>query len=415
MIVRMKVEKTYDVIVVGAGPGGSTTAALTSRNGLKVLLIDKARFPRDKICGDAIGGRSVEVLKKLDLIEDVTRKGSLETWGVRFGGPGGESVEIPFGRNGEAQTPPGYLCPRLDFDDIVFRKAVSSGADVWEETTVEDLIWDGDAVTGVRAKRGVRHLEVRSPLVIGADGAYSIVVRQLGMTQLKERHYVAAVRAYYQGINGFGAGNQLELHMVEEALPGYFWIFPIPNGMANVGLGMLSAAIKKNNVQLRPLLERVVALPHFQDRFGTAQRIGSIRGWGLPLGSKPRKMAGNGWMLVGDAASLIDPFSGEGIGNAMTSGDVASTWAAKAHQTGQYDAAFLKGYEREVMRILRKDLRVSYAMQRTANACPWLAKFVVQKAARSEAITEAIADMVIYQHKRKKLFSPFFYLRLLTA
>jgi len=407
---------SYDVIIVGAGPGGSTTATVASRQGLRVLMLDKDAFPRDKICGDAISGKSVDVLRELGLLDLVVRDESLDSWGVTFSGPSGAEVAIPFTKVMDAPVAPGFISQREVFDDILFRVAVDSGAEVWQNAAVEGLQRDAEGrVYGVRVRRrGQEPEDVLAPLVVGADGAYSVVARDLGMKQLSEKHYCAGLRVYYEGVTGFHPKNFIEIHFVDESIPGYFWIFPLPNGRANVGIGMLSEVVKKNDIKLKPLLEKLVDHPRFKERFAGARRLGPIRGWGLPLGSKPRKMAGDGWMLVGDAASLIDPFTGEGIGNAMVSGWRAAEWAARAKMAGRFDAAYLAGYEHEVMDRLRNELRLSHMMQRLGN-WKWLLDTVIRKASRSEELAGLISCMFDDLNERRQLVSPMFYLKVLTA
>ena len=405
----------FDAIIVGAGPGGATAATLMVRSGLRVLLLDKAIFPRDKICGDAIGGKSVDALRAVGLLDQVIAAESLGSWGVTFSGPMGDEVAIPFTKALDKPVAPGFVAPRLVFDNLVFEAAVAAGAEVWQDTKVEGLLWEGTQVVGVRAKRGDGDVqELRAPLVVGADGAYSVVARELGMTQLEEKHYCAGLRAYYEGVTGFNDRNFIELHFVEESIPGYFWIFPMANGRANVGLGMLSAAVKKRGVKLKPLLDQLVDHPRFRDRFAGATRLGPVKGWGLPLGSKPRPLAGDGWMLVGDAGSLIDPFTGEGIGNAMVSAMKAAEWATQAHAAEDFSAAFLRGYEKEVLDLFRSELRLSHMMQRLGN-WKWLLNTVIRKASRSTELADAISCMFDDLGERRKLVSPLFYLRILTA
>jgi flavin-dependent dehydrogenase len=264
----------------------------------------------------------------------------------------------------------------------------------------------------LRANGDAPPTEVRAPLVVGADGAYSVVARDLGMLQLNAKHYLGAVRGYYRGVTGFEEPGHIELHFVEEALPGYFWLFPMANGLANVGVGMLSREIKRRNVRLKGLLDMLVEHPRFRDRFAGAERVGKVRGWGLPLGSKPRPMAGDGWMLVGDAASLIDPFTGEGIGNAMVSGLRAAEWAERAHVAGDFSAEFLGGYPADLMQELRQELKLSRTLQRLSR-WRWLFNTVIRKGARSPKISGAITYMFDNVDERKKLASPLFYLRLL--
>lgn len=405
----------YDVIVVGAGPGGSAAATVMARKGMRVLLLDKASFPRDKICGDAISGKSVDVLRELGMLDDLVRDESIGSWGVIFSGPMGDEVSIPFTKMMDRPVAPGFVSRREVFDQLVFNHAVDAGADIRQQTSLTDLLFEDGQVTGARIKNSDGNVEeISSRIVIGADGAYSAVARSLGMTQLDEKHYCAGLRSYYRGVEGFNDHNHIELHFVDESIPGYFWIFPMANGMANVGLGMLSSVVKKKSVQLKPLLEVLVNHPRFKDRFKNAERVGSVKGWGLPLGSKPRSMAGDGWMLVGDAASLIDPFTGEGIGNALVSGWRAAEWAERSLEANNFSGSYLKQYEVEVMDRLRNELRLSHAMQRLGN-WKWLLNTVIKKASRSEELADTISCMFDDLDERRKLVSPGFYLRVLTA
>lgn len=418
-------ELTYDVVIAGAGPAGATAAAFMADAGLRVLLVDQARFPRDKVCGDAVSGKSVDVLRDLGVAGALLDAGIQGSWGITFGAPSGTSVSVPFASapDGAATdaaatdgiVPPAFVCRREVFDEVLFARAAGSDADVWTETQVDGLLWDDEQVAGVRVRRpSGTPTTVRAPLVVGADGAYSTVVRELGMPQLDERYYAAAVRAYYEGVTGFHERHFMEIHFVEEAMPGYFWIFPLGDGRANVGVGMLSRAVKRRGVRLKELLETCVTHPHFRDRFAKARRVGPVKGWGLPLGSKPRPMAGDGWLLLGDAASLIDPFTGEGIGNAMVGGRTAARWARQALADGDVSAAMLRGFEREMLAYLRSELRLSHLLQRLTGWRPLL-DFVVRKAARSPEVADLLSCMFDDEAQRRRLLSPLFYLRLLTA
>jgi menaquinone-9 beta-reductase len=402
----------FDAIVVGAGPGGATSAAMMADAGLKVLLLDRARFPRDKICGDAISGKSIDVLRRLDVLDEVISSEQIVTWGITFAGPRGARAEIPFTSDYDRAVPPGFVCARSVFDEIVARRAERAGAHLQEETEVIGLLRDGDTVTGVRLRRKGHEESVRAPVVIGADGAYSIVARELGITQLDTRHYCAGLRLYLDDVGGFNHHNFLEIHFMKEAIPGYFWIFPMAGGKANVGVGMLSSVIKERGIRLHSVLNQLISHPAFGDRFINSSPHGSAKGWGLPLGSKPRRMHGDGWMLIGDAASLIDPFSGEGIGNAMVSGEYAARWTIAAHQAGNFSAGFTRGYQRDVLKTLKPELRLSHQMQKLAS-WQWLLDTVIGKAERSPQIARTISVMFESHEERKKLVSPSFYMQLL--
>lgn len=405
----------FDAIIVGAGPGGTTVAHLLARAGLSALTLDKATFPRDKVCGDAVSGKSMAALRLLGLEEAVHATRSVGSWGVTFSGPLGDQVEIPFKKMLSNPIAPGYVLTREVFDELLLDAAVKAGARIETGANVNGLLRDGARVTGVRWTDAAGQVhEDHAKVVIGADGAYSVVARELGMDQLDEKHYIAAVRGYYEGVTGFNALNHIELHFVEECFPGYFWIFPLPDGRANVGLGMLSSEIKKRNVRLKELLDRLIANPRFAHRFVDAKRIGSVKGWGLPAGSKPRRMAGDGWMLIGDAASLIDPFTGEGIGNAMVSGMKAAHWVEKLHQAGDFSAGALAPFETDVLDTLQGELRLSHMLQRLGQ-WKWLLNKVIQKASRSPALADDISAMFDDLSERRKLLSPAFYWRVLTA
>src|SRR6185436_17613791 len=175
-----------------------------------------------------------------------------------------------------------------------------------------------------------------------------------------------------------------ELHFVKELLPGYFWIFPMPGGYANVGVGMLSQHVSKRKVNLKnEMLNIIRSHPEFSKRFEGATLEGDIKGWGLPLGSRKRKISGANFLLAGDAASLIDPFTGEGIGNAMTTGMIAAGYIQKAIAANRYDAAFLSAYDKEVYSKLWKELRISRTLQKLS-AHAWLFNFVIRKAITSD-------------------------------
>lgn len=385
-----------------------------ARRGLKPLLIDRDAFPRDKVCGDALSGKTVDVMKRLGMIEALQAVSQLDSWGVTFSGPLGDEVAIPFTKALDKPIAPGFVCDRVTFDNLVFEQAVASGAEIWTEATVTGLLREGEKIVGVRVKRYGAEEEVRAPITVGADGAYSVVVRELGMDQLQEDHYCAGLRWYWEGVTGFHELNHIEIHFVDESIPGYFWIFPMADGKANVGLGMLSSVVKKKGLKLKPLLERLVEHPRFRERFANAKPIDKIRGWGLPLGSKPRQMSGDGWLLLGDAASLIDPFTGEGIGNAMVSAEKAVEWVAKARAANDFSGQFLGGYDRDVMAYLGNELKISHGMQKLGK-WKWLLNKVIQKASRSEELADAISMMFDDESERKKLVSPMFYLRVLTA
>lgn len=404
--------KSYDVVIVGAGPGGSTAAALLGKQGRSVLLLEKARFPRDKTCGDAISGKSATVLRELGLVDAVEAGPHAEVHGVTFSSPKGTVVEVDFPRvNGKAQ---GYVCRRLVYDNLVFEnvKKYAEFVDVWERFQVTDVIQENGFVVGVRGLSldTKKEEEVRARVVLGADGATSVVASKLGLNPLIPEHHCGALRVYYKGIKGLT--NNIEIHFVQSLIPGYFWIFPLEDGLANVGVGMLTSDIQKRKVNLKQAMFDVIEkVPMFQERFKDAQMVGDVKGWNLPFGSHRRKSYGNGFLLLGDAASLIDPFSGEGIGNAMTSASLAAKTLQKAFEQNDFSEKLLSEYDTALWAVLEHEMKNSYRLQKLGKRT-FLLNWVIGRAAKRQKIREALSVMLSNRDQTEKFADPLFYFKL---
>ena len=205
----------------------------------------------------------------------------------------------------------------------------------------------------------------------------------------------------------------IELHFLKELLPGYLWVFPLPDGGANVGVGMLSSEVSRRKINLKQVM--LDSLKHnaiLKDRFTDAELTGEIKGWGLPLGTKKRKISGKRFLLTGDAAFLIDPFTGEGIGNAMTSGMLAAAQVKRSLQADKYDEKFLSAYDKEVYHILWSELKISRTLQRFSKYAK-LFNYVVNKASVNEDFRDTLTCMFDDLELRKKLNNPRLYFRLL--
>jgi geranylgeranyl reductase family protein len=404
----MAVDNKYDVIVVGAGPAGSVCANFLGREGYKVLLVDKAKFPRDKTCGDACSGKSISVLRELGLLPEIKKYAHGVNNGVIFSSPKGTILEI------RTENQDGFVCRREILDNILFKAAKKYVATL-EEFTVTDLIKDGNQVIGiVGVDKNGKEQRIYANVVVGADGAMSVVAQKVGVFEVDPAHHCVAVRGYYDGVTGMK--DVIELHFTKTAIPGYFWIFPYEDGTANVGLGMLTKDVKARNINLKELMEKEIKEnPMFKERFKNARLISEIKGWNLPLGSKIRKqIAGDGWVLIGDAASLIDPFSGEGMGNAMLSGKLAFRTISRALRLKLYTRKVLGEYEEEIKRELKSELEMSYLLQRLGKI-EFLLNLVIDKAAKNPEIRKEITQMIISEESKKKFSSPLFYLKLLFS
>lgn len=316
-------DRDADVIVVGAGPGGSSTAYHLAQAGLSVALLEKTTFPREKVCGDGLTPRAVKSLIAMGV--DVSpAAGWIRNEGLRIYGGG---VRLEIGWPELASFPDyGLVRPRLDLDHILVQQAVKAGAALHEATTVSDPIVDErtDRVVGVRTKDGGTF---RAPLVVAADGVSGRLALALGIARRTDRPMGVAARRYFTSPRTYDdhLESWLELRGPKgELLPGYGWVFGVGDGTSNIGLGLLNTTRAFANTDYRVLLDSwLSSLPpewQFTEEFAT----GPVRSGALPMGFNRTPHYGRGLLLVGDAGGAVNPFNGEGIAYAMESGQLAA-------------------------------------------------------------------------------------------
>ncbi len=405
----------FDAIVVGAGPGGSAAAMYLAKAGYKVVLLDKTSFPRDKTCGDAIGAKSQMVIRELGFLNEIESIPHAKVYGVTFSAPNQKSVTIRFPGTDPKTGKGGYCIRREVFDNFVFSHAKRTpNLTAIEGFQVTDIISENGFVVGIKGMdvKTKMEQEFRAKIVVGADGASSVVATKLGLNPVIADHDCLALRAYYKNINSMTPN--IEIHFVESLLPGYFWIFPLENGMANVGVGMITKDIKQHNISLQTEMFKVIENhPMFKERFKDAIKVSDVKGWRLPFGSHHRKNHGNGFVLIGDAASLVDPFSGEGISNAMYSGKLAAEQVIHNFKENRPQSEEnLAEYDKKLWATLGNELDTSYKLQRIGRI-KFLLNLVVGRASKSPRMQETISGMLGNEEVKKEMTGPLFYLKLL--
>lgn len=407
----MSTTEETEVIIVGAGPAGSTASMQLSNQKVPHIVLEKGVFPRDKICGDALSGKVVNIIKKVrPELEDEFRNGkkNLPSQGVIFVSPNRRSVSIPFKHNPEKHLPAGYISRRIDFDHFLAKQINTKYGKLIEDAHVDKISVTGNGVE-VLTREGKTF---RSQLLIDGSGVATLSKGFTGISK-DNNHYSGGVRAYYKGVKELDPNGYIELHFLPEILPGYLWIFPLSNGEANVGMGMLTAHISKGKVNLRKKLHEVLQNdPILSQRFSDSEEIGKTEGWGLPLGSLRRQISSERILACGDAASLIDPFTGEGIANAMDSGRIAAEVAAEALKSGDLSLQKLREYDKRLYDRIWTELKLSYKLQRLVRF-PFLFNFVTNKARKNKEFRMLLTSMFDNVNLRDEFRKPSFYFKLL--
>jgi menaquinone-9 beta-reductase len=344
---------SYDAVVVGAGPGGATAAYHLAARGRRVLVADKARFPREKVCGDGLTPRAVRCFDAMGLPTagpEWARVDGLRIIGAgRDHGDGGAPVvmEFPWPQLG-CWPDFGLVRTRLDLDATILDRARKEGAEVAEETEVTGAIVQDGVVRGVTAKRDGEPLSLLAPVVIAADGASSRLGTSLGGRRIERRPMGVAVRTYFRSPRWTDTylESYLELWQGQDLLPGYGWIFPLPDGTVNVGLGLLNTSKHFGHVDYKRLLDGWLAALSPEWELTPDNRVGRVRGGPLPMGVNRAPIARPGLMLIGDAAGVVNPFNGEGIAYALETAEMAAAVADEAIERD--DPRALRAYPERV-------------------------------------------------------------------
>lgn len=346
----------WDLIVVGAGPGGASTAYHAARTGLSVLLLDRQTFPRDKVCGDGLMPHAAEELTLMGLGDwlDEPHHGVFTDFSFY--------TQTAFLRDTVPPSlhgPRGYVVRREETDVKLLERARSTGLTFLDDTRATKLLRSpAGRVTGLEAESGGETLGYEAPLVVVADG-----VGGFG-DGMKAHQNAVARRQYFRNVDG---PNKQDLHIfitedMNEHGAGYGWVFYFGDGTANVGAGVSTRALARTGRNLKDYFERFLEEPRLAGWLEGAEAEGQAKSWSLKMGMWGAKRHGQGVMSVGDAGSMIHPISGEGVGYALESGRLAAAWAHQAHTRKDFSAALLSGYEKQLRQKRAREHISGYAV-----------------------------------------------------
>ena len=397
-----------DVIIVGAGPAGTSLAARLAPAGIDTLLLDRAHFPRDKVCGDFVGPAALAELATLGVpVAEIEKTNMIRRGGYVFNG---EKLSEYEPRTVDGLPNFGRVIPRLQLDAMILTAARGAGARLREGVNVTNFkSINGGAEVVFRAGSAERSLRAR--LVVGADGSSSVIARALRGSRHPRADTFIAVRGYAEG--PIADLDRCDFCFSSDFFPGYYWVFPVGERMANVGIGMPTETLPPVEQHLRDLLtERINADALTRDRLAGSRISGKIAGWPLATYNPSVKLVGDNVILLGDAAGLINPINGEGIQYALLSARWAAPIILNGLRSNLLTRAALVGYEETVHRELGVDMTyarlVVHAIANRKLSPLWLFSLrAFSRAARmNELYAHVTAGVLSGTAKVRELLSP---------
>lgn len=357
--------REFDVVVVGAGPGGTTCALALKDSGLKVAIIDKCDFPRDKVCGELMHRKTVETITSIIPAFDQEFKKYPKTLVLKRTKMHYKGKTVTYNWEGES-----YTCPRIHFDNFLLNKVKEAGnISIFTNTTPDKFITDESGVT-ITLKNSDHTF--RAKVIIGADGVNSVVAKQLANKTINKEHYLGAVRTYYSNITDLQS-NTSEIFFNSKFHLNCLWVFPVEGGQANVGFGLLSSDISKKKINLKEAFYQYFKIDKdLEEKFKNAKQEGALEGFGVSLGSVMGTVSGNRFLLIGDAASLTNPISGTGMGNAVVSGKLAADQVKECFRQQNFSASFIHAYDELLDKHIYKELVASYKATRFLSGIPFI-------------------------------------------
>jgi len=391
----------FDVAIVGAGPAGSVAAQQLASAGVRVLLLERTAFPRDKACGDGVSAAGLAVLARTGLGEWASQFPAPET--LRLAAPNGQVLDMQ--PRADTLACYGRTIPRRLLDAQLAQAAVNAGARLMEKRCVQNV----ELANGAPPVIIAQGLKTSAQLVILADGSNAPITRRLGLSRNPPE--LVAVRQYFRGYTG--PSERLEVHFQREIIPGYTWLFPTGGGRVNVGTGTFIERVRRNGVNLRKTLSCFVNDPTVAEgRLARAEPAGSIRGHSLRTRLNCTQTHAERVLVAGDAAGLVNPLSGEGIAAALESGEIAAAHALSALSAGDFSAQALAPYTQALKNHYGADQRAARILRLAMNS-PWLLNHIFGRLQQDQALALLVGYVIIGYKSPRQVLHPATLLRLL--
>ena len=366
----------FDIAIIGAGPGGIATVLglkdFIKENPGSVVLIDKAIFPRDKICGDAVPYWAFRDLDLVhpgihDRVKEVLKPGIFTR--TRLQANSGRSLTINW-------TGHGYMIPRYELDNFLMQEVKKlEGLTILEDTPIRRVV---KTEVGFSLRGPDREEVLQANFIIGSDGAPSTVAKSLRPGFQKRAQSGSAIRGYFENLKIQDPTTSL-IYYQRKFAPGYFWLFPMSESKANVGFGMGNRWRRKKNINLTDAFWKFVKEePEVSKILSEAQLVGSLKGGILPFSKGIESVIGKGYALVGDAANLNDPFSGDGIQNAVYSGILLGDCLKQAYPFDDLLSLELTSYQQKLAAKLHRSLKFKSRLVRLSSRLPFLVDLVIR-------------------------------------
>ncbi|MDB5205607.1 MAG: NAD(P)/FAD-dependent oxidoreductase [Flavisolibacter sp.] len=344
-----------DVLIIGGGPAGSSLAYYLAKEGISVIIVEAYKFPRDKTCGDAVSRVALTELQALgitdlkefseaNIVNDVALFVEDEKVSVGLAKPENHLLQ-------------GRVIPRLQLDNWIYKAAKKMGAAYLEDARLSSYTVHKEYVLAeIKERNGANH--IRAKMIVGADGSNSTVARILHGIKPDEAYQLLGLRAYFEGVNG--PDDRCDIFFSKENFPGLFWFFPTGKGTANVGSAMIASTLPQNETHVKELLlQQIQKNKNLAQRIGDGKIRGKISGWPLTFQSPTHQVVNERLALIGDAAGLINPLSGDGIQYALLSGRWASETIIECCRKNNFSIAALTAYKKKLHKEMAYDMAVS--------------------------------------------------------